>query len=218
MITPLKKIPLKLLCKEPIMFDANIFMVGIEKRASDINYSFENIKKLYLIPIFESFDNIIIHEKVYSEIDEECKSFIREYSDKIMIVSEDNLYGIDPQYTTIFNNISNHEKVKYYRKSSKDSGEVYSLAYAAFHNINYFCSKEIMVDIIADEINDLKNVQVITFDVIVLLAYIYHNFKNIKKHDKALKSIYKRYCEDVIKRHKLPPKLLDYVKESSKFI
>ena len=75
-----------------------------------------------------------------------------------------------------------------------------------------------MVDIIADEINDLKNVQVITFDVIVLLAYIYHNFKNIKKHDKALKSIYKRYCEDVIKRHKLPPKLLDYVKESSKFI
>lgn len=218
MYTPLKKIPLRLLCKEPIMFDANIFMVGIEKRANDINYSFESIKELYLIPLFESFDNIIIHEKVYSELDKESKSFIGKYSDKVKIVSEENLYGIDPQYTTIFNNISNYERVLYDRRSTKDRGEIYSLAYAAFHNINYFSSKEIMVDLIAEEIKDLESVQVITFDVIVLLAYIYHNTKDVKKYNKALKSIYKRYCEDVIKRHKLPATLAKYVQQSLKYI
>jgi len=161
---------------------------------------------------------ILIHEKVYSELDNECKRFISEYSKKVEIVSEEDLYGRDPKYTTIFNNISSHERVQYDRCISKNSGEVYSLAYAAFHSINYFSSKEIMVDIITSEIKDLENVQVITFDVIVLIAYIYHNTKNVKEHNKALKSIYKRYCEDVIKRHKLPATLVEYVQENLNYL
>ena len=51
------------------MFDANILMVGIENRSSDLNCSFENMKELYMIPVFESFQNIIIHEMVYNELD-----------------------------------------------------------------------------------------------------------------------------------------------------
>lgn len=49
MYTPLKKTALHDLLNKPILFDANIFMVGISERTSDKNCSFENIKQLYEI-------------------------------------------------------------------------------------------------------------------------------------------------------------------------
>ena len=64
MYTPLKKTALHDLLNKPILFDANIFMVGISERTSDKNYSFENIKRLYIKPLFESFTDIYIHEEV----------------------------------------------------------------------------------------------------------------------------------------------------------
>lgn len=39
MITPLKKTALHNLLKKPVLFDANIFMVGISDRVSDKNCS-----------------------------------------------------------------------------------------------------------------------------------------------------------------------------------
>lgn len=219
MITLLKQIPLKILCSQPVMFDANIFMVGIENRGSDPNCSFENMKDIYMIPIFESFRQIIIHQMVYDELDNETKAFVDTYIGKnVIIVQEKELYGKDPLFTTIFNDIANHERVQYSLGSSKDRGEVYSLAYAAYHNINYFSSKEIMVDDIVKELETLQNIEVITFDIIILLAYIYHMSKGDTSKNKALKSIYKRYCEDVIKRHKLPHTLREYFIASEKYI
>ena len=53
MFTPLKKTALHELLNKPILFDANIFMVGISERTSDKNSSFENMKQLYIIPLFE---------------------------------------------------------------------------------------------------------------------------------------------------------------------
>lgn len=47
MITPLEKTALHDLLNKPILFDANIFMVGISERVSDKNSSFENMKQLY---------------------------------------------------------------------------------------------------------------------------------------------------------------------------
>ena len=41
MITPLKKTALHDLLNKPVLFDANIFMVGISDRVSDKNCSFE---------------------------------------------------------------------------------------------------------------------------------------------------------------------------------
>lgn len=217
--TPLKRISLDKLCGKPIMFDANILMVGIEDRVSDPSCSFENMKNLYLIPLFNSFSNMLIHEKVYNELDSECKQLVDSYiGNNINIVYEDNLYGSDPQYTTIFNNISNHDLVKYRRTNSKDCGEVYSLAYASFHGINYFSSKEIMVDNIAQDLKELEEIHIITFDIIVLLALVYYNNQGITTNNKALKSIYKKYCEDVIKRHKLPKTLSGYFLASQNYL
>ena len=173
MFTPLKKTALHELLNKPILFDANIFMVGISERTSDKNSSFENMKQLYIIPLFESFTDIYIHEEVYKELDDESRKVVDGYKGKtVTIVGEGDLYGKDPKYTVIFNNIARHELVNYQRGRSKDRGEVYSLAYAAYHNINYFCSKEIMVDNVARELEDLKNIALITFDNIILQAFI----------------------------------------------
>lgn len=51
MITPLKRTPLHDLLNKPVLFDANIFMVGIEDRISNKNCSFENMKQLYIQPL-----------------------------------------------------------------------------------------------------------------------------------------------------------------------
>lgn len=176
MISPLQKIPLRMLIQQPTMFDANIFMVGVENRISDPNCSFENMKQLYMIPLFESFAQIIIHEMVYFELDVQSRDFVDGYVGKnVTIVKESGLYGTDPTYTMIFNEIAN-------------------------------------------DLETLKSVEVITFDIIVLLAYIYYMNKGDISHNKALKSLYKRYCEDVIKRHKLPATLREYFQESVEYI
>lgn len=219
MITPLKKTALHDLLNKPILFDANIFMVGISDRTLDRNCSFENMKQLYIKPLFESFTDIYVHEEVYKELDKDSRDFLDAYKGKnVTVVSEGNLYGKDPQYTNVFNNIANHELVKYERGRSKDCGEVYSLAYAVYHNMNYFCSKEIMVDNVARELEDLKYVDIITFDIILLQAYIYYAHQNDKSHSKGLKSIYKKYCADVIKRHGLPPTLREYIEASVDYL
>lgn len=219
MITPLKKTALHDLLKKPILFDVNIFMVGISDRFSDENCSFDNMKKLYMEPLFESFTDIYIHEKVYQELDDTSRVFIDTYIGKnVTAVDEGNLYGKDPKYTTIFNNIAGHELVNYVRGRSKDCGEVYSLAYAAYYNMNYFCSKEIMVDYVAHELEDLKNVDVITFDIILLSAYVYYAKQNDNSNSKGLKAMYKKYGADVIKRHGLPSTLSEYIKASRDYL
>ena len=207
--------------QQPVMFDANVFMVGISDRRSDPNCSFTNMRKLFLIPIFDSFTRMIIHEKVYQELDEETKSFVELYlheSENVQVVSEGRLYGKDPQYTELFNAISNDERVKYIRGKSKNRGEVYSLAYAAYHNINYFSSKEIMVDKIAKDLPVLNSIEIITFDIIVMISYLYYMKKEDVSNNTALKSTYKRFCEDVIRRHHLPQTLTEYVKASAAYI
>ncbi len=219
MFTPLSKTALHDLLNQPVLFDANIFMMGINERASNPNYSFENMKQLYILPLFESFTDIYIHDKVYKELDDETKAFVDTYKGKnVTMVNEGNLYGKDPQYTEIFNNIACHELVQYRRGDSKNRGEVYSLAYAAYYNMNYFCSGDVMADNVARELEDLKDIDILTFDIILLNAYIYYARKNDNSNSKALKSLYKRYCADVIKRHGLPQTLGEYIRASQNYL
>ncbi|MCD8110364.1 MAG: hypothetical protein LUE14_09760, partial [Clostridiales bacterium] len=214
METLLGRIPLQDLWNRRVMFDANIFMVGIENRGSDKNCSFDHMLQTYIRPIFDCFTDIVIHEEVYAELDDEAKNFMNTYIGKtVTIVSENGMYGTDPLYTSVFNHIAGHELVRYERGQSKNRGEIYSLAYAAYHHINYLCSKDAMVDIIANELDDLKDIDIITFDIVVLSAYVHYAWQHDNSHAKALKSIYKKYCADVIKRHKLPDTLGKYIIE-----
>ena len=92
MFTPLKKTALHDLLNKPILFDANIFMVGIAERTSDKNCSFENMKQLYIKPLFESFTDIYIHEEVYKELDEKSREFVESYKGKNVTVVSEKIY------------------------------------------------------------------------------------------------------------------------------
>ena len=75
-----------------------------------------------------------------------------------------------------------------------------------------------MVDNIARELEVLKDVDIITFDVILLTAYIYYARQGDNSKSKYQKAIYKKYCADVIKRHQLPKTLGEYIKESANYL
>ncbi len=51
----------------------------------------------------------------------------------------------------------------------------------------------------ARELEDLKDIDIITFDIIILQAYVYYAQKNDNSNSKGLKAIYKKYCADVIR-------------------
>ena len=199
--------------KRPVLFDANIFMVGIENRSGDKYCSFEHIKSVLLIPLLESFEDILIDKAVYDELDRNSRDLVDGYSNtNVKIDDISALYGADPIYTDIYNNIDTHALFRNKEKSKDHLGEIRSLAYAAHKGISYFCSKDASVDLIAQELALLKGVTIITMDSIFLCARLYHEQKgSIEEHKPHLKSMYKKYCSDVIRRKQLPQTLNKYV-------
>ena len=60
--------------------------------------------------------------------------------------------------------------------------------------------KDYTVDNVARELKDLEEVDIITFDIVLLSAYVYYAERNDNSYSKGLKSMYKKHCSDVIKR------------------
>ncbi len=72
--------------------------------------------------------------------------------------------------------------------------------------------KDYTVDNVARELKDLEEVDIITFDIVLLSAYVYYAERNDNSYSKGLKSMYKKHCSDVIKRYGLPVTLGKYIK------
>ena len=66
----------------PIIIDTCIFMVGIDKRQTNQDYSLENMKKNWMDDVLSYFEKILIHEVVYQELDNETKKIIDGYVGK----------------------------------------------------------------------------------------------------------------------------------------
>lgn len=195
--------------KQPILIDACILMVGVKKQISDKRYSFENMKIQYLDAIFNYFEDIKIHEEVYKELDEDRRILVDEHIGKnVEIVTEGNMYNEDPIYNSIFNKIKDHDLVNFQRWQSKNRGEIFSLAYAAYHGINYFTTKDYLVSIIVEDLPDLQGIELIGIEDILVVAYINTKDSDIKK---GLKSLYKSQCETLIEQKKIPETLIEYI-------
>ena len=123
---------------KPIIFDTCIFMVGIEKRLSDSNYSLENMRKNWMDDFLSHFENILLHEVVYNELDSE----------------------------------------------TKNQGEVHSLAYACYHNISLFSSKDSDACDVCNEIEELNKIEIVGFETILGIAYKNNPDKDKKKPSK----------------------------------
>lgn len=195
----------------PVILDACVLMVGINKQNSDANFNFVHMKRTHLKPLFDYFEDIKIHEIVFSELDEARRDFIKEYIGKnVEIVGEGSLYGKDPIYTSIFNSIASHELFNYKRGESRNKGDVYSLAYAAHYKIPFFSTRDGSIMRILEELPELKDVELIGFEYVLTIACLYGE-KN-KDVYTALKALYKYACLPSIKYGKIPPTFVEFLK------
>jgi len=187
----------------PIIIDACILMVGIEKQDTHKEYCFDKMKECYIKPLFEYFEKIKIHEMVWIELDDRRRDFISSYISKnVEIVCENGMYGKDPLYTTIFNEIAEHELFNFRRGQSKNRGDVFSLAYAAYHKIPFFSTKDTAIIDVVQDISHLKNLEIIGFEYVLTLGYLFN--ESSSELNKRLSSLYKSQCGPLIKRKLLP--------------
>ncbi len=197
--------------ESPIIIDTCIFMVGIEKRQTNPEYSLDNMKKNWMNDVLSYFENIKLHEVVYKELDADTKKVIDDYVGKnVEIVSDKDLYNKDPEFMRIFNEIHDHDLM--YTKSSvtKNQGEVHSLAYACYYGIPYFSSKDTDACDVCNEIEDLKDIIVVGFETILGIAY---KSGGNKEKRKALKALYKEFCAPKIRQKAIPKTLAEFLGE-----
>ncbi|GAB4074784.1 hypothetical protein GCM10028778_22870 [Barrientosiimonas marina] len=194
---------------QPILFDASVLLVGVDKQ--DETYNFENMKSLYIHAILNHFENILIHETVMDELDEQRRKYVEQHKGhSITIVSEGELYGRDAQYTTLFNTIANFDLFKYVRLDKRDKGDVFSLAYAAYYNIPFISARDGSIIKAVKELIELEHVDVCGFEHLLLLGFL-KNHEQGDKPDKRYKSIYKTYCTPAIKAGEIPPTFNQFV-------
>jgi hypothetical protein len=196
---------------QPILLDASVLLVGVEK--NDDKFSFEAMKTLYIEELFNHFQDILIHETVFEELDDERKKFVSTYVGKnVKIVSENNLYGQDPLYTTIFNQIANFDLFKYDRSKKKDKGDVYSLAYASYHNIPFISTRDGSIIKAVEELASLNNVEVCGFEHLLLLGYLNNEDKELMKR---YRSLYKSHCTPAINSGLIPKTFNEFVRSQT---
>ncbi len=195
----------------PIIIDTCIFMVGIEKRQTNPDYSLDNMKKNWMNDALSYFENIKLHEVVYKELDDDTKKVIDEHVGKnVEIVSDKNLFDKDPEYMRIFNEIHDHPLMYAPFSKTKNQGEVHSLAYACYYGISYFSSKDSDACDVCNEIEDLKGIIVVGFETILGIAY---KAGGNKEKRKALKALYKDFCSPQIRQGVIPKTLAEFLDE-----
>lgn len=194
----------------PILIDANILMVGIHKQQTDPNYSFENMLELYMRIFFDTFQHILIHETVWDELDEKRRAYIEPYLGKnVTIVNEATLYGTDPLYTSIFNEIAGFDLFKYSRSERRNRGEVFTLAYAAYHQIPFVSSRDKAAMTAVDELPCLSSVELVGFELLLVLGY---SARDDNQLIRRYRSIYKSQCAAAIQSGQLPRTFGDLIK------
>lgn len=198
---------------KPIIIDTCIFMVGIDARYSNSDYSLENMKKNWMDDVLSYFTNILLHEVVYNELDSDTRKIIDEHVGKnITIVNDKDLMNSDPEFMRIFNEIHNHPLMYAPFSKTKNQGEVHSLAYACYYKIPFFSSKDSDACDVCNEIEDLQDITIVGFETILGIAYKTNPDKDKKK---ALKALYKEFCGPRIRQGIIPKTLGEFMGENS---
>lgn len=197
----------------PIIIDTCIFMVGIEKRYLDPHYSLETMRRNWMDSVLSYFENIILHKIVYNELDSDTRKVIDEHVGKnITIVDDDELMDCDPEFMRIFNKIHDHPLMYAPFSTTKNQGEVHSLAYACYHSISFFSSKDSDACDVCNEIEDLNSITIIGFETLLAIAYQKSDTAGAKK---ALKSNYKEFCASKIRQKVIPSTLGEFMEGTS---
>lgn len=196
---------------QPVLLDASTLMVGVHKQKIDNDFCFDNMKCIYLDALFNYFQDILIHETVWEELDKDRRDYITsDFLEKnVKIVRENDLYQSDPRYNVLFNTIAAFDLFRYRRMEKRNKGDVFSLAYAAHHNIPFLSTRDGSIIKAIEEIPSLSLVDVIGFEQILLLGYIQPNHGQPMKR---FRSLYKSQCSPAINSKLIPDTFADFLR------
>lgn len=161
--------------QSPVLFDANIIM--------DFKGQLEKL--------FSHFENILIHEKVYSEVlDQSVKNELDMLTEKMGIK-----YVTDPQYTdeasiSLYKKCDEELRATFDIENNHDMGEYKTLLYAKFNVVCLISTQDTTIWRLLLDSENFKGLQCIT--VQDLAYYLYLNNEN----KKAAKNFYEKFTRE----------------------
>ena len=155
----------------PVLFDTNIF----------INF------KGQLKFIFQFFDNIMIHKKVYDEVlEQSIKNELDSLKSTYNITFVEDKFPADDIGKKLLTECDKELKNSFNIENLKDMGEYKTLLYAKFNGICILSSQDTTVWRFIAESKHFKGLQCITVQDMAYLLYLNANGKSDRKIAKAL--------------------------------
>lgn len=183
---------------EQIVFlDANFFIPPDRSIFRNIKpYTFEQFKKIWLVPLMSEFSGLSIHESVYDElVAEKLKEYANEQSDAIprrLRIHYDSELSKDEEALMNYYivKIAVHSQYDPYRDNAKDRGEVKSLSFMAVKKYLYFAANDALPVRLIKEADKL-NTGLEDMGIVQMYELIYFLYKTGRYDNKALRSLYK---------------------------
>jgi hypothetical protein len=182
---------------QKVFLDANFFIPPDRSDVSKVKaYSFQDFKGCWLIPLFNEFAGLAIHESVYDElVADSVKVFADERKNenppKLTIHYDSELSKAEEALrNTYISKIAVHSLYNPTRDNAKDRGEVKSLSFMAVKQFLFFAANDALpVRLIKDAAQlgtGLDDMQVVQ-----MYELIYYLYKTDRYDKKALRILYK---------------------------
>lgn len=181
--------------RQMITLDAN-FIIPPYRRAARFGIAFSKFKTIWLDPIFDTFQNLAIHEAVYDEfVDGAIKLFVDRQIDhrpSKLIIHKDA--SLTPEEHILRNTIedllSPYTNYSPMANNKADCGEVKSLSYMAVKGLIYFAAHDANAIQLIEK-SEAWNTGLDQIQAIKMYELIYYLYKIEKSSKDNLRMLYR---------------------------
>ena len=182
-----------------ITLDAN-FIIPPNRNKLKTDITFEQFKKIWVNPIFDTFPNIAVHEAVYEEfVLDSVKKYVDErinFTPPKLIILRDSSLTPEEQILrdTIEDLLSPYTNYSPLLDNSSDRGEVKSLSYMAVKGLLYFAAHDSNAIQLIEK-SDKWNTGLDNIKAIKMYELIYYLLRTGNGSINALRMLFKyQYC------------------------
>ncbi|MDY5577490.1 MAG: hypothetical protein SPF70_08520 [Lachnospiraceae bacterium] len=180
-----------------VFLDANFFIPPDRSDYAKVKqYSFEDFRNNWLIPLLSEFPGISIHESVYDElVAEKVKTYADEQLNakpaKLKIYHDTELNTKEIALMNYYiSKLSVHSHYDPIRDNTKDRGEIKSLSFMAVKQFLFFAANDALPVRLIKEADKL-NTGLDYLGIIQMYELIYYLYKTGKYDNKQLRILYK---------------------------
>lgn len=182
---------------QTVSLDANFFIPPDRSGYAKVKqYSFEDFKINWLIPLLSEFSDMAIHESVYDElVSEKVKTYADEQSNadpaKLRIYHDAELNAKETALMNYYiSKIAVHSLYDPVRDNAKDRGEVKSLSFMAVKQFLFFAANDALPVRLIKEADKLDT-GLDDLGIVQMYELIYYLYKTGKYDNKQLRILYK---------------------------